>query len=73
MDTFVTKVSARVTANLRHWVVVDVNDLVQVLDDDFGDGCKFVKVKGPSWGHVHVEGDGCQVTHSHLERERKKN
>lgn len=55
------------TANLGHWVVVDVNDLVQVLDDDFGDRCKLAEVKGPSWAHVHVEGDGCQVAHSYLD------
>lgn len=52
--------------HLRHGVVVDVNNLVQVLDNDFGDRCKLFEVKGPLWGDVHVEGNGCQVTHCDL-------
>lgn len=52
--------------NLRHWVVVDVNNLIEVPDNDFGDRCKLFEVKGPFWGDIHVEGNGCQVTHSNL-------
>lgn len=52
--------------NLGHWVVVDVDNLVQVLDNDFGDGCKLFEVKGSFWGDIHVECNGCQVTHCNL-------
>lgn len=52
--------------NLWDWVVVDVNDLVQVLDNNFGDRCQFVKVIGLVWGDIHVESNGCQVTHCNL-------
>lgn len=53
-------------ANLGHWVVVDVNNLVQILHNDFGDRCKLFEVKGPFWGDIHVESNGRQVTHCNL-------
>lgn len=53
-------------AYLGHWVVVDINNLVQVPDNDFGDRCKLFEIKGPFWGDIHVEGNGRQVTHCNL-------
>lgn len=53
-------------SNLGHWVVVDVNNLVEVLHDNFGDRCKLFEVIAPLWGDVHVQGDGCQVTNCNL-------
>ena len=58
-------------AYLRHWVVVDVNDLVQVFNDDFGDGGKPFEVKGFLWGDAHVECNGSQVTHGNLKKEQR--
>lgn len=51
---------------LRHWIVVYIDNLVQVLDNDFGNRCKFLEVIGLFWCNVHVDGDGSQVTHCNL-------
>lgn len=55
-------------AHLGHRVVINVNDLVQVPDDDFSDGCQLIEVVRPLRGDVHVESNGCQVTHCNLIR-----
>lgn len=59
-------------SNLRHRIVVDVNNLVQVPDNDFGDRCKLFEVKGPFWGDIHVESNRCQVAHCDLWRQNTK-
>lgn len=51
---------------LRNWVEINVNDLIQVPDNNFGHRRKLRKIIGLFWGHIHVEGNGCQVTHSNL-------
>lgn len=52
--------------HLRYWVVVDVDDLIQVSHNNFGNRCKLFEVKRLLWGDIHVEGNGCQVTHCNL-------
>lgn len=62
------EVTPQKKAHLGHRVVINVNDLVEVPDDDFGDGCQLIEVVGPLWGDVHVESNGRQVTHCNLIR-----
>lgn len=59
-------------ANLGNRVVVDVNNLVQVLDNDFGDRGELFEVIGLFWGDIHVESDGCKVTHCNLSGKENK-
>lgn len=54
------------STHLWHRVVVDINDFVEVSDDDLGDLSQPLEVICVLWGHIHVQGNGGQVTHSHL-------
>ncbi len=51
---------------LWNWVVVNVNDAIKVLCDNYGDIKQLLKVILSLWRHKLVEGDGGQVADSHL-------
>lgn len=53
--------------HLSHRIVVDINDFVQVLHDDFSNRGQLLEVKSSLWGDVHVQCNGCQVANSHLQ------
>lgn len=53
-------------------VEVDVYDSVEILSDDLGDLFELLKVERLVGFDVHVDCDGGQVAHRHLEGERKR-
>ncbi len=53
--------------HLLHGVVVDINDFVQVLHNDFCNRGQLLEVKISLWGDVHVKCNWCQVANSHLQ------
>ena len=60
------KRNSQTDSYLRHGVVVDLDDPVQVLDDDRGDVLELLEVKHSVGGHVSVECNRRQVTDGNL-------
>ena len=54
--------------HLRDWVVVDIDDSVEVANDHPGHLFQFLEVKLLVWHHISIECDRGEVTHCHLAR-----
>lgn len=67
----ILKINNEIKSHLRHWIIIDVNDFVQVSNDDFRDRCQLLEIKRSLRCHVHVQSDRRQVAHSHLQPENQ--
>ena len=66
-------VEGDISAHLRDWVKIYIDDAVQIANYHSGHFLKFLEIKRPVRRHVAIECERCKVANCHLVGERQIN